>query len=200
MLAGSNSDIPGLRERKKVRTRAAIQGNAMRLFREQGFHATTIEQIIDAAEVSESTFYRYFPTKDDLVLRDDYDPAIVEAYQRQPPDLPPVPAMRATFAALFDGMTPEERAEQQERVALCLGVPALRAAMLDQFSQMLQLLAGAIATRARRESADFTVRAVAGAVLGIIMAVLAEMAENPDADLGTLIDMGFVELESGLRL
>jgi AcrR family transcriptional regulator len=190
----------GLRERKKARTRAAIQSNALRLFREQGYEATTIDQIIAAAEVSESTFFRYFPAKEDLVLRDEYDPAIVEAYRRQPADLPPVGAMRATFAALFAGMTPEQRAEQQDRVALCLGVPTLRAAMLDQFSQTLGLLAGAIAARSGRRADEFAVRTIAGSVLGIIMAVVNEMAENPEADLGTLIDRGFAHLESGLEL
>jgi len=191
---------PGLREQKKARTRAAIQSNALRLFREQGYEATTIEQIIEAAAVSESTFFRYFPAKEDLVLRDVYDPVIMEAYQRQPSGMTPTAAMRATFATLFGGMTPQQRAEQQERVALCLSVPALRAAMLDQFSRSMQLLAGAIATRAQRSPRDFTVRTIAGAVIGIMIAVLAEMAENPDADLGELIDQGFVNLEAGLKL
>ncbi|MFB9831236.1 acyl-CoA-like ligand-binding transcription factor [Actinoallomurus acaciae] len=199
MRAGANADGSGLRERKKARTRAAIQSNALRLFREQGYDATTIDQIIEAAEVSESTFFRYFPAKEDLVLQDDY-PAIVEMYREQPADMPPVQAMRAGFATLFGGMTAEQRAEQQDRVALCIGVPALRAAMLDQFSQTLQLFANAIAARAGRSSDDFKVRTIAGAVLGIMMAVLAEMAENPEADLAALIDRGFVNLESGLEL
>ncbi len=200
MQAEARPAGPGLRERKKARTRAAIQSNALRLFREQGYEATTIEQIIDAAEVSETTFFRYFPAKEDLVLQDDFDPAIIGAVQEQPPELSPIRAMHHTFTALFAGMTPEQRAQQQDRVALCLGVPALRAAMLGQFSLTLQALAERLAARAGREREDFAARTVAGVVLGIIMAALAEMADHPDADLGTLIDAGFVHLEAGLTL
>ena len=78
----------GLRERKKARTRATIQACALRLFREQGYDATTIEQIIEAADVSETTFFRYFPTKEDVALDEGYDPMLIEAFQAQPPSWP----------------------------------------------------------------------------------------------------------------
>ena len=68
------SSLPaGLRERKKAKTRAALREHAMRLFEEQGFAATTVEQIAEAAEVSPSTFFRYFATKEDAILVDDVD-------------------------------------------------------------------------------------------------------------------------------
>src|SRR5579871_1515510 len=86
---------PGLRERKKARTRAALREHALRLFREQGYQATTVEQIAAAAEVSPSTFFRYFPTKEDLVLQDDMDTRIVAAFEQQPPGLGPIAAVRA---------------------------------------------------------------------------------------------------------
>src|SRR5438309_1930906 len=88
---------PGLRERKKARTRAEIQRHALRLFRRQGYEATTISQIAEAAEVSESTFFRYFPTKEDVVLWDEFDPVIVDAFRSQPVALGPIPALRAAF-------------------------------------------------------------------------------------------------------
>ncbi|GAA4513531.1 TetR family transcriptional regulator [Actinoallomurus oryzae] len=191
---------PGLRERKKARTRATIRACAMRLFREQGYDATTIEQIIEAAEVSETTFFRYFPTKEDVVLQDDYDPMLIEAFQAQPPELPLVAALRAAFASAFAGMSAEQRAEQNERIALVFAVPKLRAAMLDQVSQAMQLVARAMAERAGRRPDDFTVRTVAGAIVGAAMAVSAAVADDPHADLAALIDQAIAHLEPGLTL
>ena len=200
MPASTDQARPSLRERKKAQTRAAIQTHALRLFREQGYDATTIEQIIEAADVSETTFFRYFPTKEDVVLQDDYNPLIVGAYQAQPPDLPPVSAVRAAFAALFAHMSAEQQAEQRERVALILSVPRLRAAMLDQFAEAMQFFASAMAERSGRRPDDFAVRTVAGAVVGAMMAVLAAMADDPDADLASLIDQAIAHLEAGLSL
>ena len=191
---------PGLRERKKARTRATIQSCAMRLFREQGYDATTIEQIITAADVSETTFFRYFPTKEDVVLQDDYDPRLISAFQAQPAELAPVPALRAAFAAAFAGLTEQQRAQQQERIALTFAVPRLRAAMLDQISQAMRLLAGAMAERAGRRPDDLTIRTVAGAVVGAAVAVATTITEDPDADIPALIDQAIAHLEPGLAL
>ncbi|HZE33444.1 MAG TPA: TetR family transcriptional regulator [Actinoallomurus sp.] len=70
----------------------------IRLFREQGYDATTVEQITEAAEVSPSTFFRYYPTKEDTVLSDEYDSLIVDTLRAQPPDSlrQPPPARRST--------------------------------------------------------------------------------------------------------
>ena len=189
-----------LRERNRARTRASIQSHALRLFREQGYGTTTIEQIIDAAEVSESTFFRYFPTKESLVLSDDYDPRIIAAYQAQPAEVPPVRALRTAFAEVFGALTAEQRAEQRERIALILAVPALRGAMLGQISGAMNLLAEALAERAGRRPSDFAVRTVAGALAGVMIAVLAAMADDPEAEPAALIDRAIAQIEPGLAL
>ena len=95
----------GLRERKKARTRAAIRQHALRLFREQGYSATTVEQIAAAAEVSPATFFRYFPTKEDVVLQDDLDVVTLGALEAQPAGLGPIAAMRSATAAMLAQMS-----------------------------------------------------------------------------------------------
>jgi AcrR family transcriptional regulator len=94
---------PGLRERKKARTRAAIQEHALRLFRDRGYEATTVDEIAEAAEVSPSTFFRYFPTKEDVVLYDALDPIFFEVFAAQPSQLSTIGAFRAATREVFGG-------------------------------------------------------------------------------------------------
>jgi AcrR family transcriptional regulator len=191
---------PGLRERKKAQTRDAIQSHALTLFAEQGYAATTVDQIIRGVDVSESTFFRYFPTKESLVITDDFDPIILGAFAAQPAELGVMEALRNAFRSLFERLNDQQRSEQRERLALVLGVPALRAAVFEQFSTTMDLLADAIAGRVNRESSDFAVRTVAGAVLGASMAVLAAIATDPDADYAALMDNAMAGLQQGLVL
>ncbi|CAM5418378.1 TetR family transcriptional regulator [Leifsonia shinshuensis] len=199
-MPDGTADRPGLRERKKARTRAAIQSHALRLFTEQGYDATTIDQVIEAAEVSASTFFRYFPTKESVVLFDDFDPQIVAAFLAQPAELEPVAAMRVALREAFGGLSAEQLEEQRERLALVLEVPALRGAMLDQLSQSMLLVSETIADRAGRRRDDFAVRTIAGAIVGSMFAVLAQLADDPTAELADLVDEAFSFLEGGLRL
>ena len=76
----------GLRSRKKIKTRLAIEDAAFALFAEQGYDATTIEQIVERADVSETTFFRYFPSKADLILSDHGAqlPALLQAILERP--------------------------------------------------------------------------------------------------------------------
>jgi len=78
----------GLRSKKKLKTRLAIEDAALALFVEHGFDATTVEQIAERAEVSTTTFFRYFPSKADVVLTNWGDglPAMHRAIAERPRD------------------------------------------------------------------------------------------------------------------
>ena len=194
----------GLRERKKARTRAAIRQHALRLFRDQGYQATTVEQIAAAAEVSPSTFFRYFPTKEDVVLRDDLDTRMLEAFSRQPPGLAPIPAIRAAAKEALNSFTDEEMAQIRETTQLTLGVPEIRARAMDEFARTMDVIAEAVAKRVDRDPADMAVRALAGAVVGVIMSVTMPWKDwsyqAHAGDMFNRIDGALALLEAGLPL
>ncbi len=189
----------GLRERKKAKTRAAIQHEALRLFGERGYEATTVEQIAEAVEISPSTFFRYFPAKEDLVLTDDYDPLILEAIRAQPVSLGPVPAVRAAMASVFQGLSEEELADMRSRAELVFAVPELRAGMLDQSAQTVRQLTEIVAERAGLAADDFGVYTLAGAILGALVAAELYWAQHPGSQLFGLLDeaLGHLELLPG---
>jgi len=189
-----------LRERKKQRTRATIQAHALRLFRERGYDHTTVEMISEAAEVGPATFYRYFPSKAEVVLWDEFDPLIVAAFQAQPPEASALAALRTAFKTVFAQMTPQQQQEQQQRSQLMLDVPELRAAMTDQYTQAVGLVADIVAARAGKQATDLDVLAFAGAVIGVSMAVMNAVANDPTSDVATLLDRALAQLESGLSL
>ncbi len=192
-----------LRERKKARTRAAIREHALRLFREQGYADTTIEQIAAAAEVSPSTFFRYFPTKEDVVLRDDFDDRILEAFDRQPASLSPIAAIRAALREAVATFTPAEWEEFHQGAGLSVTVPEIRARTLDELSRTIEMMADALARRIGLTADDLAVRAYVGAVFGVMMSVLSPDA-LAGADVGeqTLrrMDEALALLEAGLPL
>lgn len=189
---------PGLRERKKSRTRFAIQQEALRLFRAQGYQATTVEQIAEAAEVSPSTVFRYFPTKDALVLTDDYDPIMMEQLRSQPAKLGVVAAFRAALRATFKDMPHEQIVAAKERQALVMAVPELRAAFADFTVGAMRTVAEIAAERTGRKSDDPEVVAVAGALLGVMLAAYAT-GEDLEKELAG-IDRQLAHLETGFTL
>jgi AcrR family transcriptional regulator len=191
----------GLRERKKARTRAAIRQHALRLFREQGYEATTVDQIAAAAEVSPSTFFRYFPTKEDVVLQDDLDQLTLAALEAVPPGLSPIAAFRAAAAASFAALPPEEMDQIRQTAMLSLTVPEVRARAIDEFARTIEIIAAALAKRAGRPPDDFAARNLAGAMIGVIMAATMPWAsEAGNADMVEQIDAGLAHLEAGLPL
>ncbi len=193
----------GLRERKKLKTRAAIQEHAMRLFREQGYDATTVEQIAAAAEVSPSTFFRYFPTKEDVVLFDSTDPVMFAAFEAQPAELSVIEALRRAFKETWSKLSPEELEAQLDRQRLAAEVPEIRARMLSDLVGYIEVLAEMVARRVGRSPDELAVRTFSGALIGLVMGVFLAAPEPPDQDMADyvkLFDDAMAQLEAGLPL
>ncbi len=160
----------GLRERKKIKTRQAIRREAFRLIEENGYAATTVEQIAVAADVSPSTFFRYFGSKESLLLADDLDPLILDAFKAQPPELSPARAFRRAYETTIAALSEEQLEFESTRQRLMFSIPELKGALYDEYYRTVRVAAEAIGRRIGRAPDDFEVRVFAGAVTGAMMA------------------------------
>jgi AcrR family transcriptional regulator len=185
----------GLRERKKLKTRQAIRREAFRLFDANGFAATTVEQIADAAEVSPSTFFRYFPSKESLLLADDLDPLVLEAFKAQPPELSPSQAIRRAYKDVLAHLSEEQLEFENTRQRLLFSIPELKAALYDEYYRTVSVMAEAIGHRIGRPADDFEVRVFVGAMVGAMMAAYDSAPKTADT-IYRALDF----LDAGMRL
>ncbi|SEG57280.1 DNA-binding transcriptional regulator, AcrR family [Nonomuraea solani] len=142
----------GLREHKKEKTRLAILDAALDLFLEQGYEATTVEQIAGAVEISPRTFFRYFTSKDHLALwfHDHGEGIMLETLEGRPADEPPFTSlMHALRAVLADvqASTPEEAARFLKLRRLMDGHPHLIGRSVARGAKTERHLAELIAAR-----------------------------------------------------
>lgn len=124
-LAPDAPPRPGLRERKKIKTREAIRGATYALVAEQGYDSTTIEQIAERAEVSPSTVFRYFPTKEDIVITDEYDEPLLAELAARPADEPWTDSVRYVIRRAVHLAVTEQPEITTLRARLMLEVPAV---------------------------------------------------------------------------
>jgi AcrR family transcriptional regulator len=189
---------PGLRERNKARTRRAIQEQAMRLFLAKGYAATTVQEIAAAAGVSHMTFFRYFPSKEDVVLADDYDPLIVELVRARPRGESDVEKIRHALLAGLTGVYASDRQALLERTRLVVGTPALRARLWENQVETEALLAGALGPIGRRAT-DLRRRVlVAGCLAAVTTALLVWVEGDGKPELPGLVEQAFVALRTGV--
>jgi AcrR family transcriptional regulator len=191
----------GLRERKKVQTRERLQRTALRLFLQQGFEQTSVEQIAASVDVSPSTFFRYFPTKEDLVMSAGPDAMVVAAIAARPSDETPLQSLRHGLMAAFGPSADADHTAALERARLILATPSLRARLWEGQAGTAAELAEIFAHRVRRAPDDLAVLVVATTCATAIgTAFLAWIATDGARSLPDLISGVVDVLESGLSL
>lgn len=122
---------PGLRERRKALTAAELEAAAYRLFGERGFDNVTVDDIAAEADVSRRTFFRYFASKEDVLLADHFVQLarLREAMAARPKDEPIITALRNAVLSLTSDF--EERKEKVIlRARLMRDTPSLQARSL----------------------------------------------------------------------
>ncbi|GIH91763.1 TetR family transcriptional regulator [Planobispora siamensis] len=138
--------MTGLRERKKEQTRRRIAEVALRMFAERGFEAVTVNEIAEAAEVAKVTLFKYFPTKESLVLRGVGEEDLAGIVAGRPPGHSPLEALRAHCMALVaSSAVTRDMDELVARVQVILGSPALRAGAGALLYRQRRALAKALA-------------------------------------------------------
>ncbi|TWF85550.1 TetR/AcrR family transcriptional regulator [Streptomyces capillispiralis] len=190
---------PGLRERKKTKTREAIREATFALIGERGYDAVTIERIAERAEVSPSTVLRYFPAKEDIVLTDAYDRPLLSALAERPADEPwPASVRHALHRAV--GLALAEQPETTLlRARLLLEVPAVRSRMLESLSATGRVLARDLAARTGLDPDGLEVRVRATSLLCGLLEAATYWAEHGRADdLPGLVDRTLDILGHGL--
>lgn len=148
--------VAGLRERKKQRTRLALIDAALELFLAKGYERTTVDEIVAVVNVSQRTFFRYFATKEDVVMSfiAEYDAVLVEVLAARPPQEPPrtalLNAMRVVLSTVEYGGE-EDMARFRRFRQVIETTPALVAAQMAQYAATEKIL---VAEVARRQGTD----------------------------------------------
>ncbi|MFF6951573.1 TetR/AcrR family transcriptional regulator [Streptomyces iakyrus] len=190
---------PGLRERKKIKTRRAIRSATYALVAERGYDATTVEQIAERAEVSPSTVFRYFPTKEDIVVTDDWGPVVAQELRSRPPGESWADTLRHVMRTALDLSLAEEPEVTRLRTRLGVEVPAVRARMMESLAATGRLLREALAERSGLAPESLELRVFAMSVMGGLMEVSQYWAETGHRDdLRDLVDRALDVMEQGL--
>ena len=194
---GATRTEPDWRQRKKAATRDRIRASALRLFREQGYDATTVEQIAATAGVSHMTFFRYFPAKEDVALSDSYDPLIASVIAQAPATWPVIQRIRA---ALVDGLRQVYEAERDALLAqnkLIISTPALRERLWAHQVATQQLILEALSTGQHDPRPSFNDKVtVAACLAAVTTAILTWVEDDGASELPDLIGQAFDILEA----
>jgi len=183
---------PDWRQRKKTATRDRIRASALRLFREQGYDATTVEQIAAAAGVSHVTFFRYFPAKEDVALSDSYDPLIASFIAQTPATWPVIQRIRTVLVQGLRQVYDTDRDTLLAQNKLIVSTPALRERLWAQQIASQQLILQALEADQDNPHPSFQDRVtVAACLAAATTAILAWVENDGTPELPDLIEQAF---------
>ncbi|MFF0496518.1 TetR/AcrR family transcriptional regulator [Nocardia aobensis] len=190
----------GLREKHKTRTRTAIREAAMRLFAEQGYSPTTVEQIAKEADVSHTTFFRYFTSKEQVVISDDLAAEREAAIAALPDGLNHFDLLRALLREVFRISVADPWASNPERMRLIRSEPALLTAFQVESDRALFGGLAFFADYLGLEPDNPRLRVFVAAARGVLMHLADDIDDPSDPQvLTTLLDAVDL-LEQGLPL
>jgi AcrR family transcriptional regulator len=169
---------------KRDRTKQRLQACALELFERYGFESTTVSAIATAADVTSMTFFRYFPSKESVVLDDPYDPVIGEAIARQPAALPPLIRVARGIREAWSALPEPESDVVRRRVRIAAATPGLRAAVAANSATTERLITEALV---RTGVAILPAKAAASAAMAAMTAAMFEWSTQPDLRLGEAV-------------
>lgn len=170
-----------LRQRKKLQAKRRIKTTALRLVGDSAYDDVTVEQIADLSDVSPSTVYRYFRTKEGIFLWDEYDETVIEDFIARLDEADPIEAMTEAMAGIFARrLGPELDQVALDYVTLIDSVPQLKQSLAVQIDEMRGFLTASIqqAGWPLLDSAVFA-GALVGTFVGALEAWVAEGAAEP---------------------
>jgi AcrR family transcriptional regulator len=184
------------RTARKTQTRQALIDAALSLVAAHGYDAITTDDIAEAANVSPRTFFRYFPTKESVLLfgEDDFVQSFSGVYLAQPPGVSEYAAVAASFVSLIPGVIRLHGRIRLYHKALASS-HALRGQEQLQFEKNVAYVATAIARRRGRSRADAEISLLAAVSMTILNTTLVEWAAgSPRVDPAELLDQRFAQL------
>jgi TetR/AcrR family transcriptional regulator, regulator of mycofactocin system len=181
--------------RRRVTSRAELEHAAFDLFGRQGFERTTIDDIASAAGIGRRTFFRYFPSKNDVPWGD-FEAELERMRARLKACPPRTPLMDAIRVAIvdFNRIAPEQIRWHRRRMELILRTPTLQAHSTLRYAAWRQVIAEFVAERTGRRPDALAPRTIAYASLGAAVAAYEQWLETDDADLSDLLDTAMREL------
>jgi AcrR family transcriptional regulator len=180
---------PDWRQRKKTATRDRIRASALRLFSEQGYDATTVEQIAAAAGVSHMTFFRYFPAKEDVALSDGYDPLIASLIAQTPATWPLTQRISTVLVQGLRQIYGTQRDTLLAHNKLIVSTPALRDRLWAHQIATQQLILQALSADSPPSFQEKVT--VAACLAAASTAILTWVEDDGTPDLPDLIEQAF---------